>query len=317
MITLSAQRPFRFGLEVFGAPSREHWIAKARQAEALGYATLVIQDHLHSTLAPIAAIATAAEATSTLRVGSFVFGNDFRHPVMLAQEAATLDLLSGGRLELGLGTGYASGDYAGTGIPLDAPGVRISRLAEAVQVIKGLFADEPLTFSGAHYTVSGLAGLPKPVQRPHPPLLIGGGAHRILSLAAREADIVSVNIKTTAEGGFDFTSLTAEAAMKKVEWVRAAAGERLAAIELNILVPFVVVTDNRRRAAEQALRPFGVPAETLSVEQLLGSPSALIGTVDQIVDDLVARRERYGFSYIVVWEPMEAFAPVVARLAGK
>jgi alkanesulfonate monooxygenase SsuD/methylene tetrahydromethanopterin reductase-like flavin-dependent oxidoreductase (luciferase family) len=151
--------------------------------------------------------------------------------------------------------------------------------------------------------------------------MIGGGSRRILSLAAREADIVSVNIKTTAEGGFDFASITAEAAMQKVEWVRAAAGDRFADIELNILVIAVVVTDNRREGAERVLREFvrgwGMPAGTLSAEQLLHSPTVLIGTVDQIVDDLLTRREQYGFSYIAQWAPIEAFAPVVARLAGR
>lgn len=310
------QIPFRFGLNTFAA-SREAWIDTAQKAEALGYDTLLVSDHLQNQLAPLAALVAAAEVTTTLRVGSFVFGNDFRHPVFLAKEAATIDLLSGGRLGLGLGTGYARSDYEQSGIPLDRPGVRISRLAEAVQIIKGFFADAPFTFTGQYYTVRDLHGTPKPVQHPHPPIMLGGGGQRMLSLAAREADIVSVNIKTTAEGGFDFSSITAEAAAQKVAWVRQAAGVRFDTLTLNILVPLVAVTDKRRQAADQMLRQYNVPENVLNVEQVLESPSALIGTVDQIVEDLQARRERYGFSYIVVWQPMEQFAPVVERLAGR
>ncbi len=313
---MGQQHPFRFGIQVSGAPSREAWIATARKAEALGYSTLLVDDHLGNPLAPLPALAATAEVTTTLRIGTFVLANDFRHPVLLAREAATVDLLSDGRLELGLGTGYALPDYIQSGIPLDPPGVRVSRFAEAVQIIKGMFADTPLTFEGRYYSVHDLNGLPKPMQRPHPPILIGGGGQRMLSIAAREADIVSVNIKTTPAGAFDFSSLTAEATAQKLVWVHEAAGERFDALELNLLVPVVAITDNQRSAAEQMLRHWGIPAEAFSVEQVLESPSALLGSVDQIVETLQARRERSGFSYIVVWEPIEQFAPIVARLAG-
>jgi probable F420-dependent oxidoreductase len=288
----------------------------ARKAEALGYSTLLVDDHLGNPLAPLPALVAAAEATTRLRIGTFVLANDFRHPVLLAREAASVDLLSGGRLELGLGTGYALADYSQSGIRLDPPGVRVSRFAEALQIVKGLFADAPLTFAGRYYSIHDLNGLPKPAQRPHPQLLIGGGVKRMLSLAAREADIVSVNIKTTPTGGLDFSSLTAEAAAQKVAWVREAAGDRFQALELNLLVPLVAITDNQRGTAEQLLRKWGIPAEALNVEQVLESPSALLGSVDQIIETLQARRERYGFSYIVVWQPMEQFAPIVARLSG-
>ncbi len=313
---MGQQHPFRFGIQVSGAPSRGAWIATAHKAEALGYSTLLVDDHLGNPLAPLPALAATAEVTTTLRIGTFVLANDFRHPVLLAREAATVDLLSDGRLELGLGTGYALPDYIQSGIPLDPPGVRVSRFAEAVQIIKGMFADTPLTFEGRYYSVHDLNGLPKPMQRPHPPILIGGGGQRMLSIAAREADIVSVNIKTTPAGAFDFSSLTAEATAQKLVWVHEAAGERFDALELNLLVPVVAITDNQRSAAEQMLRHWGIPAEAFSVEQVLESPSALLGSVDQIVETLQARRERSGFSYIVVWEPIEQFAPIVARLAG-
>src|SRR6266545_718304 len=304
---MGQQHPFRFGIQVSGAPSREAWIATARKAEALGYSTLLVDDHLGNPLAPLPALAATAEVTTTLRIGTFVLANDFRHPVLLAREAATVDLLSDGRLELGLGTGYALPDYIQSGIPLDPPAVRVSRFAEAVQIIKGMFADTPLTFEGRYYSVHDLNGLPKPMQRPHPPILIGGGGQRMLSIAAREADIVSVNIKTTPAGAFDFSSLTAEATAQKLVWVHEAAGERFDALELNLLVPVVAITDNQRSAAEQMLRHWGIPAEAFSVEQVLESPSALLGSVDQIVETLQARRERSGFSYIVVWEPIEQF----------
>lgn len=320
---MTRQRPFRFGVETLSyAPSREAWAERARRVEALGYTTLLVDDHIDRDLAPVAALAAAAGATTTLRLGCFVFGNDFRHPVLLAKELASLDVLSDGRLEVGLGTGYAADDYAQTGIPLDRPGVRIERLEEALRVIKGSFAGEPFTFTGRHYAVRDLQGRPRPLQQPAPPLLIGGGARRTLSLAAREADIVSVNVRTTAAGGFDFASLTAAATDQKVAWVREAAGVRLDALELNVLVPFVAVTDDPREAAENFLRlftaHFGLAPGTLGVEQVLASPAFLIGPAEHIVEELVARRERYGFSYIVIWDHnLEAFAPVVARLAGQ
>jgi probable F420-dependent oxidoreductase len=281
---MGQQRPFRFGIQVSGASSREAWIATARKAEALGYSTLLVDDHLGNPLAPLPALVTAAEVTTTLRIGTFVLANDFRHPVLLAREAATLDLLSSGRLELGLGTGYALADYTQSGIPLSPPGVRVSRFAEAVQIIKGMFADAPLTFAGRYYSIHDLNGA-TPIQRPHPPLLIGGGGQRMLSLAAREADIVSVNIKTTPTGGFDFRSLTAEAAAQKVAWVREAAGEHFQALELNLLVPLIAMTNNQRQGAEQLLRHWGIDTEAFSVGQVLESPSALLGSVDQIVDN--------------------------------
>src|SRR5438876_677403 len=187
---MSKPRPFRFGVSVHGSKSRAEWIGIARQAEALGYSTLLIPDHLGDQLSPIPALVAAADATSTLRIGSLVFDNDFRHPVMLAKEAATLDVLSGGRFELGIGAGWLRSEYEQAGIPYDPPGVRVGRMEEALQIIKGLFADRPVTFSGTYYKVSALEGQPKPVQRPHPPILIGGGGKRILSIAAREATIV-------------------------------------------------------------------------------------------------------------------------------
>lgn len=312
---MTYKRPFRFGVSTLAA-SRAEWIGKAQQAEALGFSTLLVPDHLFGPLAPLSALAAAAEATSTIRLGTFVLGNDFRHPVMLAREAATIDVLSEGRLELGLGTGWLRTDYTQSGIPFDPPGIRVSRLEEAVHVIKGMFADEPLTFSGTYYTVDNLDGQPKPLQRPRPPILIGGGSKRMLSIAAREADIVSVNVRTTAEGWTDPASDNADATQEKVDWVREAAGDRFADLELNILVTSSMVIDNRRHGAQRILDQWRIPGPRPSVDELLALPSTLIGTVDQIVEELQERRERYGISYIVVREPIEQFAPVIERLAG-
>lgn len=313
-------RAFRFAILTGGAASRKEWTDKARQAETLGYSTLLIDDHLYDPFAPLTALVSAADATTSLRVGSLVFGNDFRHPVILAKEAATLDLLSDGRLELGLGTGYWHGDYEQSGIPLQSPGTRVSRFEEAVQIVKGVFADAAFTYEGNYYTIHNLNGLPKPVQKPYPPLLLGGGSKRMLSIAAREANIVGVNVRTTAEGGLDFSSITPEATDQKIAWVRAVAGERFQDLELNMLV-FVIVTDQRRQAAEQTLREFEMSTDEASIDGMLASPAFLFGTVEQIIEDLQFRRQRFGLSYIAVGDyiqadVMERFAPVVARLAG-
>src|SRR5947207_14304512 len=202
---MAKARPFRFGVVAESAPSREAWIELVRRSENLGYATFLLADHYVNEFPPIAALMAAADAASTIHIGSLVFDNDFRHPVVLAKEVATLDLLSGGRFELGLGAGWKLPEYEWAGIPFNPPGVRIDRLAEAVRVLKGLFADGPLTFSGRHYAIAGLDGQPKPLQRPHPPITIGGGGRRILSLAAREADTVSLIPRALPDGTLDQT----------------------------------------------------------------------------------------------------------------
>ncbi len=315
---MSKPRAFRFGVSIFGNKSKAEWIASARQAEALGYSTLLIPDHLGEQLSPIPALLAAAEATSTLRVGTLVFDNDFRHPVMLAKDAATLDVLSGGRLELGLGAGWLKEEYDGAGIPFERAGTRIEKLAESVQIIKALFADGPVNFAGKHYTFTNFEGLPKPVQRPHPPLHIGGGGQRVLSLAAREADIIGFIPQARADGkGQNLADATPEALEQKIAWVREAAGARFPDIELSVLIAQVITTEDREQAAQfiASTLAAGYPVTT---EMILQAPYVLIGTVDQICEQLVIRRERFGISYITLFEQsMEAMAPVVARLAGK
>ena len=319
---MAQARPFRFGVLVERFGTREELVGTARKAEEAGYATFLIRDHFIAEpfghqFAPLTTLGTVAAVTERLRVGTLVFDNDYRHPAVLAKEAATLDLLSGGRLELGLGAGWAREEYERAGIPFDPPGARVDRFAEALRVLKGLFADGPLSFSGRHYRIAGLDSFPKPVQRPHPPLLVGAGGRRMLRIAAREADIVGVLTAPIADGVLtdDPATRLPESIAQKVEWVREAAGERFAALELSMVISVVIAPD-RRRAAEQfaARRDWrGVAAE-----EVLAMPSVFIGTVDQIAEEMHARRERYGFSYLVVPDrSLDAVAPLVARLAGR
>lgn len=305
------QRPFRFGVVTERAHSGAEWREKARRAEELGYDTFLVPDHSEKDIAPIAVMMAALDATTRLRVGSFVFNNDLRNPTILAKEVATLDLFSEGRFEFGLGAGYLLADYEQTGIAFESAGVRISRFEEALHLIKQLFVEEVVNFSGTFYTADQTKGLPIPVQKPHPPVYVGGGGQRVLSLAAREADIVGFAPKNSQKG-LDFGDATARCTANKVEWVRAAAGERFTSLELSCIVFRVIVTNDRAQALQRAAGYMG-----LSGEEVAGSPHVLIGTTDQIAEDLQTRRSLYGISYIEVLEEyMELFAPVVARLAG-
>lgn len=309
-----SQHPFRFGLQLHTATDADSWSATARQAEDLGYSTLFMPDHFGDQLAPVPALMAAAAATTTLRVGALVFDNDYKHPVVLAKEAATIDLLSDGRLELGLGAGWMRSDYDESGIPFDRPGVRIDRLEEGLAIVKGLMSGEAFDFKGEHYQVAGLAGLPLPVQRPHPPILIGGGGKRVLRLAGREADIVGINVNMAAgEIGPDAgPNATAEATAEKVSWIKEGAGSRFDDIELNVLVFFTSITEDRAGVAEAMAGGFNI-----SPQQALATPHALVGTVEEIVEDLHARREAFGISYTVVNETgFTDLAPVIERLAG-
>jgi probable F420-dependent oxidoreductase len=275
-------------------------------------------DHFTEQLAPVPALQSVADATTTLRVGALVWDNDYKHPVVLAKELATIDLLSEGRLEIGIGAGWMISDYEQAGIPYDSAGVRIDRFIEGVAIIKAAMADEPFSHSGTHYNVTNYNGLPKPVQRPCPPILIGGGGKRVLSYAAREADIIGINGTMTAGvvGPDAISTMTAAAVTEKVDIVRHAAGDRLADIEMNIRSFFVKVTKDATEAAgtiDGVAQMIGVSADM--VEE---TPFALIGPPTKLVEDLIARRERWGFSYVIVGaEDVDAFAPVVAALNGK
>jgi len=308
-----AVRPFRFGVTAPTPSAGTDWVERARRVEQLGYSILVVPDHFRDHLAPVPALTAAALATTRLRVGSLVFSNDFRHPAVLAKEAATIDVLSGGRFELGLGGGWLRAEYDQTGIPFDAPGTRIERLEEAVTIIKGLLAGERVTFAGRHYTIADLEGRPTPVQRPHPPIAIGGGGRRTLTLAAREASIVGLVPRARRDGsGLDLTDLSDAATREKLEWVRSAAGDRFESLEIHALIQAVAVADRRTAAADDLASRFKVAREVV-----LETPYVLLGTVEEICESLRQRRERYGISYLTVFErDMEVFAPVVARLAG-
>jgi probable F420-dependent oxidoreductase len=280
----------------------------------MGYSAVYLPDHFGDQVGPIAALMAAADATTKLRIGSLVFDNDYRHPVVLAKEAATLDLLSDGRLDLGLGAGWMVSDYEQAGIPFDSPGTRIERLAEAVTIIKKFFAGAEFSFQGKHYSITGLEGSPLPVQKPHPPLLLGGGGRKMLQLAAREADIVHVNYNLR-EGRVNpklVQTGVASATEEKVGWIREAAGDRLSSIELGFTVFFANVTDDRESIASAI-----APSMGLEPRDVLEMPHFLLGTIEQIEDDLKARRERFGFSHVIVpGEVADQLAPIVERLAG-
>jgi probable F420-dependent oxidoreductase len=282
--------------------------------ESLGYAALYLPDHLNDQLGPIAASMAAADATTTLRVGSLVFDNDYRHPVVLAKEAATIDLLSDGRFDLGLGAGWLASDYKAAGIPYDSPGTRIERMEEGLQIIKGLMAGGTYSFTGKHYQVSEMKGFPLPFQKPHPPIVIGGGGRRMLQLAAREADIVNINFDLRAgRAGSDVARTgLAEATDEKLAWIKEAAGDRLEMIELSVYIFMANITADGESVA--AIMASGIGSDPLEVLEI---PHFLIGTVDEVAEQLRRRRDRYGISFVIVpGDVAESFAPVVARLAG-
>jgi probable F420-dependent oxidoreductase len=312
---MAHDRRFRFGVQSGGASSAREWRDKVRSAEDLGYSTLLMPDHFIDTpFAPMVGVAIAAEATETLRIGTLVLGNDYKHPAVVAKEFATLDVLSDGRVEAGIGAGWMRVDYEALGLAYDRPSTRIERLEEALAVVKGAWGEGPFSFEGKHYRITNYDGIPKPVQQPHPPILVGGGGRKLLTLAAREADIIGFT--PSARAG----EVTAEAAREtlpaswsqKFEWVREAAGDRFDDLELQIRYFFAAITDDRRGLAEAAAPAFGI-----SADEALESGVALLGTIDECCDILIRRREQWGVSYLVFGDDQfEAFAPVVARLAG-
>jgi probable F420-dependent oxidoreductase len=305
--------PFRFGIQCRGPADGTGWRELARRVEGLGWSTLTIADHFDDALAPIPGLMAAADVTTTLRVGSMVLANDYRHPVVLAKEAATLDLLTGGRFDLGIGAGWMTTDYEAAGIPLDRPELRIERLAEALAVLRGLWSDEPCTFAGEHYRVQGLDGGPKPATPGGPPIVIGGGGRRVLTLAGRKADVVGINVNLAA-GVIDrqaFWDGTPETTDEKLRWVREGAGDRDP--ELHVRVHLAMVTDDRDGIVEQLAGGFG-----LTLDQARATPHALVGDVSQICDQLEERRERWGISYLgLSADQLELFAPIIARLSGR
>jgi probable F420-dependent oxidoreductase len=315
-------RPFRFLTGADDLVDGPTLIQQVRRAESIGYSGVVAADHLLAQLSPLPTLALIAAATERLRVGTFVLNNDLRHPAVLAAELATVDLLSGGRLEIGLGAGWNGAEYDAAGLVFEPVGIRIARLEESVTVLKGLFAEGPFSFAGAHYRISAMDGQPKPVQRPHPPLMIGGGGRRILSLAAREADIVNFGPRQPKAGKVDVASYLLPALEEQIGWVREAAGRRFADLELctynSWTVGAPVITDNGRREAE--VQAEAVESRTgfpLTADELLESPHAFIGSLDFLVAKIHGLRDRFGIScYLLDSLDTFAMAPVVERLVG-
>jgi probable F420-dependent oxidoreductase len=292
-------------------------MAFARRVEELGFGTLKISDHFGARPAIAPALVLAAHATAHLRVGSFVYDNDFRHPALLAQEVATVDLLTDGRFDFGIGAGWLKSEYDAAGLCFDPGGTRVDRLTEAVQLIKQLLSGEPVTFQGRHYQVKELTAGFKTVQQPHPRLTIGGGGRRSLTLAAREANEISIMPRSRTDGsGLELADATEEAFATKLAWIKQEAGDRFPALELNTLVQAVIITDDREAAARTLWDRWKQPGEDLPVEQLLASPLVLVGSVDEIAASLQRRRERLGISSITVFErDLENFAKVIERLS--
>jgi probable F420-dependent oxidoreductase len=308
-------RPFRFSVQEHTAGGAAQWRERARAIESMGYSTLYLPDHFGDQIGPMVGLMAAADATTTLRVGSLVFDNDYRHPVVLAKEAATLDLLSDGRLDFGIGAGWMITDYEQSGIVYDSPGTRIERMAEAVTIFKKFFAGGEFSFEGKHYQIHGLEGRPLPVQKPHPPFVIGGGGRKMLELAAREADTINVNFDLREGRPGRSTAHTGLAAVtdEKLRWIREAAGDRFDEIELGVWTLTASVTDDREVVAQAF-----APRSGIKPRDLLEVPHFMIGTIDQIVEDLEQRRERYGISHVVVpGDAADDLAPVVERLTGK
>jgi probable F420-dependent oxidoreductase len=299
---VGAARRFRFGVVAAQAGSGQEWAEKARRIESMGYATLLMPDGLRYTLAPLPALTAAAMATRTLRVGTYVIANDFRNPVTLAKEVATVDLLSGGRFELGIGVGRpdAAQDNRMLGIPFDSGAVRVARLAESLALLKALLSGQTATAIGSHYAAANAQISPRRTQQPHPPILVAGSKRRLLELAAREADIIALGVAPTEpEAGV----------AERIGWIREAAGSRFDQLELNLNLMAVGQQVPRWIAGQM-----GLSAESLARS---GAVTALTGTTDEMVEALERRRERLGISYIVVGdELMDGLAPVVERLAG-
>jgi probable F420-dependent oxidoreductase len=293
-------------------------VNEVREIERLGYSALMLSDHLVDQFAPISALAVAATVTSTLRLGTFVFNNDLRHPVVLAQELATLDRLSDGRLEIGIGAGWNKPEYEGAGIPYDPGTTRIDRLAESIAVMKGLFAEGPVNFEGRFYRVKGFDDLPRPIQRPHPPFFVGGGSPKLLRFAAQHAQIVGIAPRVLADGKADVVGCTLAGSEAKVAIIREAAGSRLDQLEINTYPSLSAkVTDEARPAAREVAdrirRRYGVD---LSEDDILASPHVFIGSVDSLVEKFQMLRERLHTNHIFVGEEYRDFAPIVERLSG-
>ena len=310
--------PFRFGvLAMRPASTRVEWLERGRRAEGQGFGTFQVSDHFdRSPAAPLLTLAAVAQSTATIGLGTLVLDNDFRHPAVLAKELATLDVLCDGRLEVGLGAGWMSADYAVSGIPFEPAGRRIDKLAETLAILSAVLSGpDPVTSTGKHYAVRELRSIPAPRRRP--PLLVGGGRPRVLALAARTADVVSVNFDVSEGrvGPRATRSASAGATDEKLGWIRAAAADRPTQPELHLVAYWSQVTDRPEEAAAARIAALGLP---VTPAELLASPHCLIGPHAALVERLLELRERWGFSYVTVYDSdAESLAPVVGDLAGR
>jgi probable F420-dependent oxidoreductase len=311
-------RPFRFLAGATEPMAARDFAERIRRAEAAGFDTIVFPDHVVPQLAPVPAMAMVAALSDRLRVAPFVINNDLRHPAVLGHDLATVDLLSDGRLDVAIGAGWNKPEYDAMGLAYDPPGVRIDRLTEAVTVLKGYFGDEPFSFRGEHYAVTELDGWPKPVQRPHPPFMIGGGGKRVLQLAAREAQIVSLAPRAGRDGRGDNQSLSWAATVEKVGWVREAAGQRFGDLELNVYPSRVAprITENARAALREAADEIGERAGERPDEAMLrDSLHIWIGSLDELTEKAHRLRSELGITSLMLGE-VDELAALVARLSG-
>jgi probable F420-dependent oxidoreductase len=309
-------RPFHFLADVSAIATGPELATTAKRAEQLGYHGVVLPDHLIAQLSPAVAMATVVAVTEKLRVSAFVLNNDLRHPAVLAQDLASIDVLSGGRLDVAIGAGWNKPEYDAIGLPFDRTPVRQARLAESITVLKGLFSGEPFSFTGEHYTITAYAAQPVPVQRPHPPFFIGGGGRRTLELAGREAQIVGLAPRIAKNAAVEPWSLTLAAAREKIEWVRAAAGDRFDSIEFNIYPSGwpPTITDDLHGAARQVIdRIRERTGVELAEDDILDSPHVFIGSVDRLVEKFLQLREELGITSILLGD-VDELAPVLERL---
>lgn len=321
-------RPFRFAAGGEGNPDEggaRRFVKLAQKAEELGYDSFMIPDHLGNQVGPIAALGALAVATDKIRLGTAVLANGFRHPAVLAKDATTIDQISGGRLEFGIGAGWMKEEYDKAGIAYESPGVRIEKLDESLTILDVLLRGQECTFEGKHYQVRGLQGSPRPRQGPRPPIAVGGGGPRMLALAAKHADIISLVPSTTKEGKLKLSEITMEKSIERVEAIRRAAGDRFADIELNWTITTILISDDREQTAEMVLGALdnGFPPNMdvdvkLTVEDVLRSPYIAIGSFEEIAEQVRGVRAATGMSYVGVFPTqMEAFAPVIPLLAGE
>lgn len=321
-------RKFRFGAGGEGNKDEggaRKFVKLAQTAEEYGFDTFAVPDHLGNQVGPIAALGALSQATSTIRLATSVLANGFRHPALLAKEATTIDVLSKGRLELGIGAGWMRDEFDKAGIPFESPGVRIRQLDESLTILDRLLRGETLDFDGEFYQIKGLEGTPRPRQGPRPPIAVGGGGPKMLALAAKHADIISVATGSTPDGQLRLSDMTMAKTIERVETIQAAAGDRFEEIELNWTIATIVVTDDREATAEMALKALdqGYPPNIhrdveLSVDDILTSPYLAFGSFEEIAEQIREVRRQTTMSYVGVFPTqMDAFAPVIPLLRGE